>query len=169
MELQPCACGAEGFDWSTHDLRRSGGRTLSAYGGTCAACGAVREFDFEIDADPPVPPAYGGQGPSRILDPGEFLHAGHRFARNVPPAPDQAAIDEQDDAYDAISMAVESVTEVLKFVPSGAGAVPVEAFTSPRGRRMYAEDAGQFGRDRLELELADYERIRRAYATALGG
>jgi hypothetical protein len=98
------------------------------------------------------------------VDPGEFLAASHRAAAAVPLDPAQVAVEDLDDAYDAIELAVAGVVEVLKFVPKTADAVPEDAFTSDLGRQLYAADPGQFGRDRLELELADYERIRSAYA-----
>lgn len=167
MELHPCGCGEDGFAWSRHVLEQEDGRLVAGYEGACGRCGTARQFEFEVAAEPPEPPAYGGDAPSRIVDPGEFLAESLRAAAGVPPHPDQVETYRLADAYDAIEQAVAGLVEVLKFVPDGAGAVPEAAFTSDVGRRMYAGDPGRFRRGRLALELTELERIRSAYAAAL--
>jgi hypothetical protein len=167
MELRPCGCGEEEFAWSRHVLEQQDGRLVSVYEGSCGRCGTARQFEFEVTGDPPEPPAYGGDQPSRIVDPGEFLASSQRVAAGVPPHPDQVETDRLADAYDAIEQAAAGLVEVLKFVPGGADAVPEAAFTSDLGRRMYASDPARFRRGRLALELAELERIRVAYAAAL--
>jgi hypothetical protein len=168
MELHPCSCGEEAFDWSKHHAEQRNGHLVSVYEGTCGGCGTPRRFEFEVAATSPTPPAYGGEAPSRIVDPGEFLVASQRVAASVPALPAQVATEDLEDAYDAIGSAVAGIVEVLKFIPDGAEAVPPEAFTSDLGRRMYDTDPGRFGRGRLSLELAEHERTLSAYADALG-
>lgn len=177
MELHPCECGEEVFDWSRHRLeQRTGEHPLfSVYEGSCGNCGVQRRFEFAVPvqpvqpAQPAVPGRYGGEEPSRIVDPGEFLWSSERAAAGVPADPGELAADvDPDDAYDAVELAVAGVIEVLKFLPPGADSVPPEAFSSPLGRRMYDADPGRFGRDRLNSVLADYRRIRDRLADALG-
>lgn len=169
MELHPCGCGEEEFAWSRHVLEEQNGRLVSGYEGTCGRCGTARQFEFEVAGEHAEPPAYGGDEPSRIVDPGEFLASGQRAAAGVPPHPDQVETDRLADAYDAIEQAAAGLVEVLKFVPVGGDAVPEAAFTSDLGRRTYASDPARFRRGRLVLELAELERIRAAYAAALDG
>jgi hypothetical protein len=172
MELHPCQCGEDAFDWSAHALEQRDGTLVpvyvSVYEGTCARCGTARRFEFRVTGDHPPPPAYGGDTPSSIVDPGEFLASSQRAAAAVPAHPARLGPDRLADAYDAIEVAVAGIVEVLKFVPDGADAVPETAFTSDVGRRMYVGDPARFRRDRLALELAELERIRSAYASALG-
>jgi hypothetical protein len=172
MELHPCECGAATEPWHQHSLSEHDGRFFSTYEGTCPACDRARRFEFEVPGPAGSGTGYGDPGsaaPSQIIDPGEFLASSQDFASGVPPRPEPSATeDELIDCADAIEFAVEGVVEALKFVPSGAPAVPAEAFTSGLGADMYKRDPAQFGRDRLELELADYQRIRAAYAAVLG-
>jgi hypothetical protein len=168
MELHPCTCGEDEFSWSLHALEQRDGHLVSVYEGPCQRCGTARRFEFQVTGDHPPPPAYGGETPSSIVDPGEFLASSQRAAAVVPAHPAHLEVDRLADAYDAIEVAVAGVVEVLKFVPDGADAVPETAFTSAAGRRMYVGDPARFRRDRLALELAELERIRAAYAAALG-
>jgi hypothetical protein len=167
MELHPCGCGEEEFAWSRHALEHRDGRLVAGYEGTCGRCGTARQFEFEVAAgygEHPEPPAYGGDEPSRIVDPGQFLASSQRAAAGVPPHPDLVETGRLADAYEAVEQAVAGIVEVLKF---GGDAVPEAAFTSDLGRRMHASDPGRFRRGRLALELAELERIRAAYAAAL--
>jgi hypothetical protein len=171
MALHGCSCGDTAFEWSRHSLSERAGQLVSRYEGTCPGCGEERVFEFAIPAmqtSMARRPVYGDAEASRIIDPGEFLADAQRLALSVPRLPDQQDEEDLIDAYSAIELAVAAVTEVLKFVPEGADAVPAGAFTSAAGRRLYERDPGQFGRDRLELELADYERVQSAYEAVVG-
>jgi hypothetical protein len=167
MELRPCSCGEDAFSWTRHSLEQHDGRLVSVYEGTCGRCDAARRFEFEVAGDYPEPPAYGGDAPSRVVDPGEFLVSSQRAVAEVPADPAQVDADQLVEAYDAVELAVAAIVEVLKFIPDGADAVPEAAFTSARGRQVYAGDPARFRRARLALELAELERIRTAYAGAL--
>ncbi|MGI5212379.1 hypothetical protein [Plantactinospora sp. CA-290183] len=168
MELHPCECGEEFFEWSRHHLEeRPDHPRVSVYEGTCARCGRERRFEFEVPAVSPEPGRYGDDGPSRIIDPGEFLVSSRQFAGNVPPDPGDLAVSELGYAYNAIDLAVAGVEETLKFVPPGAEAVPPEAFTSELGRKTYDADPDAFTRDRLERTLAEYIAVRDPYAAVL--
>lgn len=166
MELQPCSCGEDGFTWSRHRQERRGDRLVSVYQGPCSRCSAQRRFEFEVPAVPPPPPAYGGEEPSRIVDPGEFYAVSAELAESVPDDPAALAPDDLDEAYGLVEMSVAALAEVLKFVPAGADAVPPEAFFTPGGRRVYQARPAEFGRDRLEALLADRRRRLAAYERA---
>lgn len=167
MEFHPCECGEAVFEWSRHRNEQRGDRMVSVYEGVCGRCGAPRHFEFEVTGEIPPPPAYGGDAPSRIIDPSEFLTVGDDLAAAVPPDPatlDPAALD---DAYEAIEMAVAALDEVLKFVPAGANGVPPDAFLTDAGRAVYARDPGRFGREQLLGTLSEYRTIRSAYEAAV--
>jgi hypothetical protein len=183
MELHPCTCGSDVFTWTRHSLEQRDAQLVSVYEGACGRCDTGRRFEFEVAGgvrepqgeasraglavDQPAPPAYGGAAPSLIIDPGEFLASSQQAAAEVPADPARVDADQLGEAYDAIDVAVAGIVEVLKFIPDGADAVPEAAFTSALGRRMYAGDPPRFRRARLALELAELERIRSAYASAL--
>jgi hypothetical protein len=168
MELHPCECGEAVFEWSRHRKEQRGDRMVSVYEGVCGRCGAPRQFEFEVTGEIPPPPAYGGEEPSRIIDPSEFLAVGEDLAAAVPPDPALLDPDALEDAYEAIEMAVAALDEVLKFVPAGADGVPLDAFRTDAGRQECARDPGQFGRERLTGLRTTYQRIRSAYEAVVG-
>src|SRR5262245_31108671 len=95
MDLHACSCGSVAFE-SRHSLRVGDtGALVAVYSGTCANCGLPRLFEFELDPrTPPLPPAFGGPEPSRIICPGQFaIVADHEAATggNSAPADDRAA------------------------------------------------------------------------------
>jgi hypothetical protein len=163
MELHPCECGEVAFNWSRHRREQRGEALISAYEGECGQCGRSRRFEFEVTGEVPPPPAYGGETPSQIIDPSEFLAVGEELSAAVPADPtmlDRAAVE---DAYEAIEMAVAAVEEVLKFLPAGADRVPLDAFLTDTGRAAYARDPERFGRRRLRETLAAYHGLRSVY------
>jgi hypothetical protein len=168
MELHPCACGEAMFEWSQHLREQRGDRLVSAYEGGCGRCGTPRHFEFEVTGDIPPPPAYGGEAPSRIIDPSEFLAVGEDLAAAVPADPANLDPADLDDACEAIEMAVAAVDEVLKFVPAGADRVPLDAFLTDDGRAAYARDPDQFGLARLLGLRADCRQTLSAYQAVVG-
>lgn len=168
MELHPCVCGEAVFEWSQHRREQRGDRLVSVYEGVCSRCGRPRHFEFEVTGEIPPPPAYGGEAPSRIIDPSEFLAVGEDLAAAVPLDPATLDPADLDDAYEAIEMAVAAVDEVLKFMPAGAEGVPLDAFLTEPGRQAYARDPAQFGRERLLGMLAEYRKTLSAYGAATG-
>jgi hypothetical protein len=163
IDLHPCACGDDSFEWSQHHLEERAARIVSVYRGDCPGCGRTREFDFEISGTVVAPPAFGGDEPSRIIDPGEFLTLGRRAAAAAPPDPSDLSAAGVDEAYDAIELAVAALEEVLKFVPLDANGVPQNAFLSDAGRAMYTTEPAQFDRERLEAQLGRYRETWATY------
>jgi hypothetical protein len=166
MDLQACACGAAEFE-RQHRLEDRTGVLVSVYEGICPQCGRTRSFEFTISEGlPPGPSAFGAPGPSRIIDPGEFLWISDRVSAesglrllNTPPA-------EHREIRPATAYAIAALEEVAKFLPEGADQIPEDRFTSERGRGMYAQDPTRFTRKEittaLELKrkiLADIDRF----------
>ena len=95
MDLRPCqSCGSAEVPWQAA-LVSAGGELARSYSGSCAGCGRYREFTFLLPELPMPRPAgalvcFGGEEPSELLDPGEWLWVADLAASNVP-AGDPAA------------------------------------------------------------------------------
>lgn len=154
MDLHPCECeGSGGFERRRH-LEQQGEDLVTVYEGTCRACGRDRRFAFVMDEEiPPPPPAYGGDRPSEIIDPGEFAEVASRYGNWASLGALNAAESEHHKYRGAMVAALAAAQEVLKFIPEGQDAVPASAFTSERGRARYERDPGKFSRDSLERRL----------------
>lgn len=150
MDLRPCGCGDLEFDRQSAVIA-DGGTLCTRYAGPCRTCGAVRTFVFELpETIRPIrrdQVEFGGDEPSRLLDPGEWMEVADYFARLEP---------RTRDAFDLARAAVE---EVLKLVPAGADQVPDEAFRTERGRAVRDADPGRFRRAALEASLGSYRDL----------
>jgi hypothetical protein len=156
MNLHPCSCGEPAFD--TDHFLESGpdDELIAVYQGPCARCGLPRRFEFALDPElPPPPPAYGGAAPSSIICPGQFAIRADTAAGSVPVDADTED-SRAGEIRRALAEAVAAQSEILKFVPGDADAVPAEAFTSAEGRALYASEPGRFRRARLEAVLDVY-------------
>jgi hypothetical protein len=169
MDLNPCRCGEVEFE-PQHWLEQVGDQLVANYQGTCPGCGTDRMFRFELDSEPPPPaPAYGGDKPSQLIDPGQFLWVAEQLAGSVPADPGELdSTEDQEEAVEALETAVAALEEVLKFVPAGADAVPEEAFTAPEGWMVYQQEPGRFRRDRLRAVLAAYREMLLRHSRAAG-
>lgn len=159
MELHPCErCAEPDFSWTVHEAAERDGQRISSYEGDCPACGTRRRFEFVVLDPSAPPPTLGGVEPSSIIDPGEFFVYGE-WALGATTVPRDPSPIEVADAYDAAVDAAATTEEILKFVPPGADSVPLEAFTSERGRAAHAADPSRFRRQRLEAMLAERRRL----------
>jgi hypothetical protein len=118
--------------------------------GTCPRCGHPRDAVFEL-ADPPVEPvppyAFGsGDGPSRLVDAGQWLLASRELAEDARAATGPG---DPDAAYDRLCAAASAADEILRFLPPGADAVPDEAFWTGDGLALRAALPDWFERHRL--------------------
>lgn len=154
IELHPCACGT-GFVLGRSTLNQAeGGLLVRQYESACPGCGTARTFLFGLPDYPQVgPDVFGGDEPSQIIDAGEWLWLGHRWASSVPVV--TSRFRRRDPEHDKmLKMAVAAMDEVLKFFPPGAGEddeLPDEAFWTERGRGYRAkEPRGGWERGRLE-------------------
>lgn len=159
MAQQPCGCGALGFAGGhlNSAVIVAHGDLATRYTGRCAGCGAMRCFEFRLPEEPLAPPRrgvqFGGAEPSRLLDPGEWMAIADDHAMRVPASGGTA------EGERANAVALAAIGEVLKFFPAGAEACPPEAFTSARGRAIYAAEPGRFRRVRLEAVRDTYAAL----------
>lgn len=95
MHLHPCECGEAEFEWREHRLVPREEGLVSIYSGDCGQCARPRRFEFRLVSEPsPPPPALGGDRPSEIIDPGEFLQTSQAFASSAPADPTSLSDDE---------------------------------------------------------------------------
>jgi hypothetical protein len=132
LDLHPCpTCGETAFA-RDNELAEGPEGLLSRYRGPCDKCGRPRLFTFRLTDEVvmPVPgrPRFGGDTPSALVDPGEWLLIADSYADQRRTLPHAAA----------------AVDEVLKFVPRGGAAVPPGAFWTRRGREAYDRDPERF-------------------------
>lgn len=151
MARAACACGARGFAGALASaVAALGAQLISRYTGACAGCGAVREFEFLLPDELVAPPArgvrFGGDAPSQLFDPGEWLAIADEHAVRVPAGDATARADHHRD----LAIAVAAIDEVLKFVPPGADACPSDQFRSARGLAIHDAEPGRFRRARLQ-------------------
>lgn len=161
MDLRPCACGERRFERRSAVVKIDGD-LASRYTGACARCGATRTFEFRIPEEILQPPAdavlFGGDRPSELLDPGEWLSVADDCARSVP-----AGLKLDGDALraarHALHTAIAALDEVCKLA-GGAPEVPPAAFSTPLGRAIWDKEPGRFRLVRLAA-------VRQAYADAI--
>lgn len=164
MELHPCACGEARLDASSRTESR-GDDLVAVYEGACPRCGAARRFEFVLDPElPPAPPAFGGTSPSKIICPGDFLRVADDAARRAPASIAGLPPPQRQAARLNLARAVAAMEEVLKFIPPGGERVPVEAFTSARGKELYLAEPGRFRKLRLDAVLGAYRDGLARYA-----
>ncbi|MEU8374170.1 hypothetical protein AB0C22_13710 [Micromonospora sp. NPDC048894] len=161
LDLRPCPrCGSMETAWRDGPVTvRS--RRAHRYAGRCADCDENREFLFEVseDGDGPAPPGprprtrFGGDGPSLLLDPGEWMLVADWC---VEAWSSSDARGDDTGAADSLWTAVAAIEEVRKFLPADGEAVPESAFWSVRGRTVYHREPGRFRRRRLQVLLDLY-------------
>jgi hypothetical protein len=170
MLLRACAvCGAPGLQAPAGTLVTVDGALTRQYQARCPECGADRQFTFRLADDPVLEgddehPRFGGDRPSELIDPGEWLWFADRIAAGVPAAPDGLDPAERLAATVDLRTAAEAVGEALKFVSRELGAVPFSACRSDRGRSVYAQEPGQFGLTRLERARDTYRELAESFA-----
>ncbi len=161
MDLQQCRCGAYRFDRENMTVLDGPPDTVTMrFEGACEQCGRLRGFTFRLPAHADRPtPGYGfpGDGPSRLLDPGQWYAVSlarseltQYIQQQVNPAEAWQDLEAWEDMVEALANAGEAVTEAYRFVPEGADAVPDEALRSDAGREMVTALGG-----RLSTALLD--------------
>jgi hypothetical protein len=167
MDLHPCSCGETAVDVSRSLRTGPDGMLLAEYEGPCQRCGLPRKFVFTLDPTvPPPPPAYGGHRPSQIICPGQFAMVADLMARSAVLEPDVLDDRARARSRQTLAQALAAQEEVAKFIPTGADAVPADAFTSPEGAALYASERGRFDRFRLSAVEAAYREALAAHDRA---
>lgn len=159
MDRRPCPCGEVHFDRSETVVALPDGGRASRHAAACPHCGQARLFVFRLPPDPlpdAVDPRYGGDQPSELLDPGEWLLVADEYASAMTPDPDQLSEAERRQTRTRLRAAAAAIDEVLKFVPSGHATVPPTAFWSERGDSLYTDDPDRFEVARLHAERDAY-------------
>lgn len=156
MDLHGCACGESGFARDSAVVALEDGDLARRYSGPCAGCGTEREFVFRLPATPstgrPASPSgflFGGEEPSELIDPGEWLAVSDAYAAQAPVDPAGLTPEQTRHGQAVLARAAAALDEVLKFIPEGGEAVPAEAFFSDRGREVYGREPGRFRAARL--------------------
>lgn len=171
LDLHPCVCGSARFPRGGAEVVPGPDGLAVRYAGPCDGCGRPRDFRFRLPDRPGVPPespylpSYPEDGPSTLLDPGDWLATAlaygacaEQVAAGAADAENDAQDDAQDDAEDIVrllTVAAAAVDEALRFLPAGAAAVPPDAFWTATGQEVYRLDPELFGRERLIRERAD--------------
>jgi hypothetical protein len=139
------------------------------YQGGCGVCGRTRAFEFRAPMEPlPNYPSFGGSRPSELLDAGEFLEVATLAARGVHADPDDLALEEIDEGYELIAIAVAALEEVLKFVPPGKTSIPRTALWAASSLVSYDAHPEQFARRPLMRVLGAYRQVLAAYSRVVG-
>jgi hypothetical protein len=144
---------------TTHQLVSSDAGLVARYEGVCSKCGRKRSFEFVLDPETPPLDAFGGARPSRIVCPGEFALHSDQLASRWPAAIEVLRPADRERARDDLAWAIRALEEVVKFIPEGADAVPVAAFTSTSGRAAHAAEPGRFRALRLNARLGAYRQL----------
>lgn len=159
MDLHRCECGAGEFD-RKHRLELHGEDLVAVYEGRCGACGTTRRFTFRMSSDiPPPAPAFGGDEPSQIIDPGQFADVALRLSESVGVELLNTPVAEQYKLRGAVAYTVAAFEEILKFIPAGQDAVPADLFTSEAGRALYRREPRDFERGILEMNVRDARAV----------
>lgn len=150
LQLNPCACGATEFV-TRRSVVAVGELLCSEYTGPCQGCGTVRRVRFAL-SDEPRPASrngvdYGGDEPSELLDPGQWLFVADRYATKTPASRDD------------VDVAQAAVGEVLKFLPEGVEELEASAFWTPLGLCTYHAEPGRFRRARLVAVREAYRAL----------
>ncbi len=137
--LHPCACGersTEGF--RLRSGTRPDGHLWDVHQGACPRCGTQREFHaYEERAEPSTGPIKDHYDlvdfflanvpePSQIIGPHEFLDTVHAF--NASLEPDALAPVEFRSSLARNGDALDSLTELAKFLPDGVDVIPDDAY-----------------------------------------
>jgi hypothetical protein len=164
MSMNACACGETRFTGRPKSaVMTADGELASRYDATCAGCGTARRFDFRLPATilPPLAQGvrFGGDEPSELLDPGEWLLVADDHAQRVPAAGAGPTIAGGGEPERALAVAIAALDEILKFFPPGAEECPAEAFSSVRGKAAHAAEPARFQRARLAAARAAYAAV----------
>jgi hypothetical protein len=149
MGLHTCdRCGTPTPGNLPSQLIEREGHLVTRYEGRCPGCGEVRRFELRLDDA--IPPTSSddevvfGEGRSRLLDAGDWLHVAE-----ICSGPQYRQIAGTNATY-ALQIAVAAYGEALKFIDAGEAAVDRNAIESRWGREAYERAPEMFRRERIE-------------------
>jgi hypothetical protein len=175
LELEPCECGELDTDWDVASVSGLvGGGTGVRFDGPCGSCGRVRTSQFALPDRVRHPPpghfAFPEDAPSPLLDPAEWWALGSQYAEAAGGLADAVALDDDPGARAEVlallTRSAAAADEVLRFLPEGAPAVPVEGFRTPLGRDLREREPESFTRSRLLADQAERWRGVDAFLAA---
>jgi hypothetical protein len=164
MDLLGCSATRQ------HDLVARDGALFSRY--TTTRSGESLTLEFEV-LDPHAglgeTLSLGGDTPSTLIDPGEFVLYSDLVSRRIPATTVGMDDEERTRSGRAIALAAACLLEAAKFVPLGAPAIPDTAFTSERGRQQYEAEPGRFGLERLQAAATALTNLARGFLASPEG
>jgi hypothetical protein len=157
--LEPCpACGAHGLNAAPETVVEDGEPFLR-FAGPCPTCATPREYLFPRSDEVVVDGRQiGGDGPSRLLDAGQWVRYALFLADGTPEEPDGLSAEDRADARLDLLLAADALAEALKFLPPGAEDLPRSAVWTEDGLAVFAEAPSRFGRTWLTHTMESYRR-----------
>ncbi|MEU4423446.1 hypothetical protein AB0F81_22695 [Actinoplanes sp. NPDC024001] len=143
MERRRCVCGETELHRRERELAGDAVRREVRFFGVCLMCRRKREFVFTVPRDAPAGPGFSrpGDGPSALLDAGEFWAAG-----------------EEDGTPEALARSVAVCDELLALIPDDGTEVPEQEFRTPTGRMLRRRQPEVFTRSHLTAERERRQR-----------
>jgi hypothetical protein len=160
LDLHPCECGGEDAARDSA-VSLDGDQWTVRYTCICARCGRPREVAFRQPESPARPATGGwsaGEGPSELLDAGEWLWVSDLYG-GAPADADGLGPEEAAQAREDLAAAGGALDEVVKFLPADADEVPAAAFWTERGRQVWRSEPGRFRRERLTAVRDRYRAL----------
>jgi len=168
MDTHPCRCGCAQFPRGLMEVLTDDEHgVVLRYAGPCDDCQRPRDFRFRMPQRRGLPPdnpyrfSYSQDGPSQVLDAGDWLGVAHAYGEVVDGLlqPDQAQagwseLMDYEDALKLLTGAAAALDEVVKFLPAGAERVPTAALWTVTGHEHHRLHPEQFERRWIEEQRA---------------
>jgi hypothetical protein len=169
LSLRPCPnCGStgqvvQGFAEGTVE-----GDEVRWLAARCPNCAEIHRYPFRFPAEPATPvdghQRFGGDEPSELLDPGQWLLLADAMLEDVPERPGELSAQRRQQFREQVDVAVAAVEEALKFLAEGEDSVSAFAFWSEPGHRLFTAQPWMFEREWLADLLRENQAILARYA-----
>lgn len=169
QDLHPCRCGEAALNIERSSLLDLGNDVLGRHHeARCAGCGSPREFYFRLSDDilqnGLAAGRFGGPEPSELIDAGEWHWIAEMIVSRIPPFSIRLTPQQRAESIEDLQVAVAALKEVLKFIPPAEEMVPDEAFWTPRGRKVRAEELPfRFRRNMIQVRIDSYQKSLRQF------
>lgn len=169
-EVNPCECDSMVADFQTVETQ-DGEWTVRTMSGPCRGCGKIRTFKFRFRAPlmPGNPHESFGDGPSKMIDPGQFGVWSDSNASSMSASPEGMSDQELQNSITSLRRSITGLVEVCKFYTGTdpMEELPASIFTSRIGKAYYDSLPGQFRRMRIEARLGAYRELLPKFESAL--